>query len=123
MADMPARNSRGLAAGTGSLILTLGGLAAAFGVASCCGLPLLLAAAGLGTTWLKGFAQLAAPHRMILLIVGAACLVSGALLFLRHRPGDGCTRNAFRCRLAIQSLTLAGLSIGAALLYLGYVYA
>jgi hypothetical protein len=41
------------------------GLAAAFGLASCCGLPFLLASMGLGTAWLTGFALLAAPHRSI----------------------------------------------------------
>jgi mercuric ion transport protein len=58
-------------------MLTVSGLAAAFGVASCCGLPFLLATAGLGTAWLTSFALLAAPNRSILLIVGAACLAGG----------------------------------------------
>ena len=50
--------------GFGTVALTLGGLVAAFVVASCCGLPFLLATAGLGTAWLGGFALLAAPHRL-----------------------------------------------------------
>ena len=82
MADIPANGSR--AAGTGSVLLTLTGLAAAFGVASCCGLPFLLATAGMSTAWLTSFALLAAPHRPILLVVGAACLAGGAVLFWRH---------------------------------------
>ena len=40
--DQPTR-------GFGTVALTLGGLVAAFGVASCCGLPLMLATFGLGT--------------------------------------------------------------------------
>ena len=81
MADIPASGSS-RAVGTGSVLLTVGGLAAAFGVASCCGLPFLLATAGLGTAWLTGFALLAAPHRTVLLIVGAVCLAGGAVLVL-----------------------------------------
>src|SRR5215472_10946782 len=58
--DQPTR-------GSGAVLLTLGSLFAAFGVASCCGLPFMLATLGLGTAWLGGFALLAAPHRLFLL--------------------------------------------------------
>src|ERR1700736_4589567 len=43
--DRPAR-------GAGATLLTLAGVVGAFGVASCCGLPFLLATFGLGTAWL-----------------------------------------------------------------------
>jgi mercuric ion transport protein len=122
MADLPAHNSSA-ATGTGSVLLTVSGLAAAFGVASCCGLPFLLASAGLGTAWLTGFALLAAPHRSILLIVGAVCLAGGAALFWRQRRVAACTPGAFCSRPAVKSLTLAGLLLGAVLLWLGYTYA
>jgi mercuric ion transport protein len=105
------------------MLLTLGGLAAAFGVASCCGLPFLLASAGLGTAWLTGFALLAAPHRSILLIVGAVGLASGALLFWRQQRVAACAPGAFCARPVVRNLTLSGLLLGAALLYLGYAYA
>lgn len=68
--------------GSGAVLFTLGGLAAAFGVASCCALPLLLTMIGVSTAWLGGLALLAAPHRDALLIVGAICL-AGA----RHSCG------------------------------------
>jgi mercuric ion transport protein len=122
MADTPASDAS-RAVGTGSVLLTVGGLAAAFGVASCCGLPFLLATAGLGTAWLTSFALLAAPHRSILLIVGAACLAGGALLFLQQRRMATCTPGAFCSRPAVRSLTLTGLLVGLVLLYLGYAYA
>jgi len=99
MADTPERDLLP-ATGTGSVVLTLGGLAAAFGVASCCGLPFLLASAGLGTAWLTGVALLAAPHRSSLLIAGAVCLASGGILYWRQRriatcsPGTFCSRPA-----------------------------
>jgi hypothetical protein len=91
MADIPVSDAS-RAVGTGSVLLTVGGLVAAFGVASCCGLPFLLATAGIGTAWLNGFALLAAPHRVFLLAVGAVCLAGGPCFsggnsgLLRVRP-------------------------------------
>ena len=103
--------------GSGAVLLTLGGLAAAFAAASCCALPLLLAAAGVGTAWLGGIALVAEPHRALLLTVAAGALAGGAFLLWqqRHAPVCGlCTRPGARC------LTLSGLLIGLVLLYLGY---
>ena len=59
--------------GFSAMLLTLGGIVAAFAVASCCGLPLTLATLGLGTAWLGGSALLAAPHRLGLLVAATAC--------------------------------------------------
>jgi mercuric ion transport protein len=118
MADLPASR----AVGPGSVLLTVSGLVAAFGVASCCGLPFLLETAGLGTAWLTSFALLAAPHRAILLIVGAACLGGGAVLFWRQQRIAVCAPNAFCSRTPVKIFTLAGLLFGAFLLYLGYAY-
>ena len=122
MTDTPASGSP-RAVGAGSVLLTLGGLAAAFGVASCCGLPFLLATAGLGTAWLTGFALLAAPHRSTLLIVGTVGLAGGAVLFWRQQRIAACAPGAFCTRPAVRNLTLAGLLVGLVLLYLGYAYA
>lgn len=113
--DQPTR-------GSGAVLLTLGGLGAAFGVASCCGLPVVLATLGVGTVWLSGFALLAAPHRVFLLIAATLCLVGAAVLMWRQRtavcaPGAVCTRPVIR------GVTIAGLLVGLALLYLGYTYA
>ena len=108
--------------GFGAVLLTLGGLAAAFGVASCCGLPFMLATLGLGTAWLGGFALLAAPHRLFLLAAATVCLAGAAVLLWRQRtavcvPGAVCTRPTIR------GATVIGLLVGLALLYLGYSYA
>jgi mercuric ion transport protein len=125
MVDTLAKDSSdsSRAAGPGSLLLTISGLAAAFGVASCCGLPLLLATAGLSTAWLTGFALLAAPHRGVLLVVGAVCLAGGAVLLWRQQRKAACTTGAFCSRPAVRGLTLIGLLLGLGLLYLGYTYA
>lgn len=121
MATLPKETSSATA--NGSVLLTASGLAAAFGLASCCALPFLLASAGLGTAWLAGFALLAAPHRSMSLVVGAVGLVGGAALFWRQQRASACTQGAFCSRPAIRHLTLAGLILGTGLLYLGYAYA
>ena len=77
-AEPPAGNA-------GAVLLTLGGIGAAFGVASCCALPLLFTTLGIGTAWLGGVAVLAAPHRTFLLGIGALCLVAAAGLLVRQQ--------------------------------------
>lgn len=74
MADAPAAKpvALRLEAGAAAVALTVGGLVAAFGVASCCALPFLLATAGVGAAWLGGIALLAAPHRPFLVAAAAA---------------------------------------------------
>lgn len=109
--------------GAGAVVLTAAGLAAAFGVASCCGLPFLLATAGLSTAWLGSFALMAAPHRMFLLAAATACLVGAAILLWRQRTVTVCAPGTICSRPAIRGATLVGLLVGFVLLSLGYAYA
>lgn len=109
--------------GISTAALTLAGIAAAFGVAACCALPILLASAGIGAAWLSGVDVVSAPYRTPLLVIGALCLVAGAALLLRQQlaamrcgPDGVCTPRWTRI------LTLAGLLVGAALLWAGYSY-
>ncbi len=44
-----------------AMVLAAGGIAAAFGAASCCALPMLLGSVGLGSAWLIAVAWLAVP--------------------------------------------------------------
>ncbi|HEX9461146.1 MAG TPA: mercuric transporter MerT family protein [Alphaproteobacteria bacterium] len=106
-----------------AFLLTLTGTAAAFGVASCCALPLILYGLGIGSAGLAGIAVLATPFRTPLLIAAAACLLAGAAVLWHQR------RNAARCgpgeacaRPAAPNLTVFGLAVGLVLLVLGYVY-
>lgn len=123
MSDIPAQNpvQDRPASGAGAFLLTASGLTAAFGVASCCALPFLLATAGLGTAWLAGIGLLAAPHRPFLLGLAAACLAGGAFLLWRQRRA-ACVPGALCSRPALRGLTLAGLLLGSVLLALGYAY-
>lgn len=115
MADRPP--------GSAAALLTLAGLSAALGVASCCALPLLLATAGIGAAWLGGIALLAEPHRDILLATGALCLIGGGVLLWRQqRQAAACGPNGACTPPAIRALNLIGLLTGFGLLWAGYAY-
>ena len=117
---MPDRASRG---DTGALVLAAGGLAAAFGVASCCALPLLLGSVGLGSAWLVTVAWIAAPHRVALLIAAIVCLFGGGALFFWSRRVTACGPGAV-CRRPIGAAVVPGvLSVGAVLVVLGLMFA
>jgi mercuric ion transport protein len=111
------------AAGSGAALFTIAGLAAAFGLASCCALPLLLTTVGVSTAWLAGVALMAAPHREALLAVGTLCLLGGAaLLWRQQRATATCGASGVHTPPVIRALTLAGLLVGGALLWAGYTY-
>jgi len=112
------------ATAAGAMLLTVGGLAAAFGVASCCALPLLFSMIGVSTAWLGSMALLAAPHREVLLSVGALCLFGGAVLLWRQqRVAATCGPNGVCTPPVARAITLVGLLIGVMLLWAGYTYA
>lgn len=113
----PSANARGAS------LLTVAGFAAAFGVASCCALPILLTTAGLSAAWLGSVATVAAPYREMLLWVGLLSLLGAAALLLRQQrmamtcgPDGTCTPRWLR------AILLVGLASGAILLWLGYSY-
>ena len=108
---------------SGAALLTVGGLAAAFGVAACCALPLLLISLGAGTAWLGGIASLAAPNRTLLLVFAALALAAAAILLWRQqRHAATCGPNGVCTPPAARVLTLVGLIIGVVLLVAGYFY-
>ncbi len=116
-APVPAR-------GSGAVLLTAGGLAAAFAAAACCGLPLMLATFGLGTAWLYGIAVLAAPNRILLLAAASACLAGGAfLLWRQNRAAPACASGKVCTQPPVRGLTVVGLLAGLGLPYLGCAYA
>jgi mercuric ion transport protein len=119
-----AAPDRAPARDTGVLLLAAGGLAAAFGAASCCALPLLLGSLGLSTAWLVTVAWFAAPHRIALLAIAIVCLAGGGgvLLWRRHRLAV-CAAGAACGRPAITALVTGVLSLGAVLVVLGFLYA
>ncbi|MCB5945135.1 mercuric transporter MerT family protein [Acidocella sp. KAb 2-4] len=101
----------------------MSGLGAAFGVASCCGLPFLLATAGLSSAWLSGIALFAAPHRPLLLAMTALCLTAGAGLLWRRQPAGACATGAVCAKPMVRGMTIISLIAGLVLLVIGYLYA
>lgn len=115
-ASKPARD-------TDALLLAAGGLAAAFGAASCCGLPLLLGSLGLSSAWLVTVAWIAAPHRLALLVAAVVCLMGAGGLFVWRRRLATCTPGTACGRPATTALLVCVVSLGAGLAVLGYLYA
>jgi mercuric ion transport protein len=105
------------------LLLAGGGFAAAFGAASCCGLPVVLASLGLGSGWLATVAWLAAPHRIALLIAALVLLAGGAAAFLWSRHAAFCMTGRSRGGAAVGVLLIGTLLVGGTLVVLGYLYA
>lgn len=110
-----------MASATG--LLTVAGLAAAFGVAACCALPLLLISLGLSTAWLREVASLAEPNRDLLLAFAALALAGGAFLLWRQQHHAAkCGPDGVCTPAAVRVLTLVALLIGVVLLIAGYLY-
>jgi mercuric ion transport protein len=74
----------GKGANAAKAVLAAGGLLAAFGVASCCALPIALSLLGIGAASLVGIGFLAAQYQQELFYAAVACL--GAAAFLTVRP-------------------------------------
>jgi mercuric ion transport protein len=77
--------------------LTAGGLLAAFGVATCCALPVALSLLGVSAASLVGIGYLAAQYQQELFYVAAACLAAAAVVMWRQRRTLACP-TATACR-------------------------
>ena len=108
---------------TGALLLAIGGLAAAFGAASCCAIPMLLGSLGLGSAWLAGVAIVAAPRRIALITAAAVCLVGGGAVLAWYRRALTCASGTVCGNPAITPLIIGLLSLGATLAIAGYLFA
>ena len=97
----------------GAVGLVTSGVGAAFSAAACCGLPVLLAGAGVGTSWLIPVAAAVGPAADLLMIIAALAL-SGALVMVERTPrtcvpGALCARPGFR--LGVGAVALLGLAL------------
>lgn len=83
---------------TAKIVLAAGGLLAAFGVASCCALPIALSLLGISAASLVGVGYLAAQYQQELLYGAVVCLGAAAFIMWRQRrarlcaPGTACAR-------------------------------
>jgi mercuric ion transport protein len=109
--------------GAGATLLAAAGLAAGFGAASCCAIPLLLGALGLGGAWLASLAIVAGPYRPVFLAAASICLVGGGFLLWRRQAAAACSRGATYGRSSVTRATLVILSLATILTALGLVFA
>ena len=78
--------------------LAAGGLLAAFGVTSCCALPIALSLLGISAASLVGVGYLAAQYQQELFYGAVTCLGAAAFVMWRQRrarrsaPGTACAR-------------------------------
>lgn len=100
----------------GPVALTAGGVAAAFGAASCCAIPMLLGSLGLGGLGSVIFLPILGPYQSLLIGAAAVCLLAGGLLLWRRQS---CACYGTR---TVTTVTLIGLALGTALLTLGLTY-
>ncbi|MDP1841187.1 MAG: mercuric reductase [Reyranella sp.] len=75
-------------------VLSASGLIAAFGVASCCALPVALSLLGIGAASLVGVGYLAAQYQQELFYAAAVCLGASALIMVRQRRVRSCAPGA-----------------------------
>lgn len=113
-----AKNSTGPA-------LAAGGLLAAFGVASCCALPIALSTLGIGAASLIGVGYLAAQYQPELFYVAVGCLVGAGCLAYRQgraRASGACASGSPRGRLIAGWTSSVAIFLAVALLALTFWY-
>jgi mercuric ion transport protein len=117
----PIVSSHAKPTGAAALVLMVGGLLASIATASCCALPILLGAVGLGSTWFFRIALVAGPHQTALLIAGGLTLVSSAVL-LSRQPKAVCATDSWSAKRSVRIVTSIGLAIGAFLYWASLKY-
>ena len=116
-AQGPATEARRDAAKT---TFAAGALLAAFGVASCCALPLALGALGVGSAALVGIAVLVGPHQIQMLAAAVVCLFATAFVMVRQRRAKACSGMEVRTRPLLGWLTAVAVALAVALLALTF---
>src|SRR5437762_255734 len=79
---------------TAKAVLAAGGLLAAFGVASCCALPIALSLLGISAASLVGVGYLAAQYQQELFYGAVICLGAAVFVMWRQRQARLCTVGA-----------------------------
>ena len=109
--------------GTARTVLAAGSLLAAFGVASCCALPVALSMLGIGAASLVGVGYLAAPYQSELLAAAASCLAAVAFLSWRQwraKASGSCTIAPTRVQIVTTRIGLASMVLAVALIALTF---
>lgn len=116
-------NSQGASGDTARTVLAAGGLLAAFGVASCCALPVALSMLGIGAASLAGIGYLAAPYQRELLLAATLCLSAVAFLSWRQwwaKASGSCAIAPTRIQSITGWVSLASVAFAVALIALTF---
>jgi len=104
-------------------VLAAGGLLAAFGVASCCALPVALSMLGISAASLVGIGYAAAAYQRELFWAATFCLVAVAILSWRRwqaRARGSCVAPQTRFRTLAGGVTLISVASAVALIALTF---
>jgi mercuric ion transport protein len=82
-------------------VFAAGGLLAAFGVASCCALPIALSLLGVSAAFLVGIGYQAAQYQQELFYAAVICLGAAAFIMWRQRRARSCPSGATCARPAV----------------------
>lgn len=116
-------NSRQASGDTVRTVLAAGGLLAAFGMASCCALPIALSMLGIGAASLVGIGYLATPYQRELLLAAALCLAAVAFLSWRQwqaRVAGSCVIAPTRIQRLTSWVSIASVASAVALIALTF---
>lgn len=97
-----------------------GALLAAFGVASCCALPLALGMLGVGSATLVGIAVLVGPYQIHVLAAAVVCLFGAALVMVLQRRARTCGRAEAVTRPLLGWFAAVAIALSLALLALTF---
>jgi mercuric ion transport protein len=101
-------------------IFAVGGLLAAFGVASCCALPIALSLLGIGAAWLVGVGFLAAQYQQPLFYGAVVLSLAAAFVMWRQSRALACRPGATCGRPALDWASKIGLVLAVGLLALTF---
>ncbi len=101
-------------------VLAAGGLLAAFGVASCCALPVALSLLGVSAVSLAGVGYVASSYQRELLYGAVISLGAAAIIMWRQRRARLCVPGAACGRPAVDWVSKIALALAVALLALTF---
>ena len=105
---------------TAKTVLATGGLLAAFGVASCCALPIALSLLGISAASLVGVGYLAAQYQTELFYGAVISLAAAGFVMWRQRRARVCTPGAVCARPVLDWSIKIAFGVAIALLALTF---
>ncbi|MBN9485903.1 MAG: mercuric reductase [Alphaproteobacteria bacterium] len=115
-----SRREAGATSDTAKMLLAAAGLIAAFGVASCCALPVALSLVGIGAASLLTIGILAAPYQHVLFYAAVLCVGAASVVLWRQRRARACSPGAACARPAFDVASIAAMVLAVALLALTF---